>query len=131
MCRLFNFFFLIKKFSLCSKKYFLCLFWRFSRFACKACAREDSRFLGLPCHSMKNKLMQTIQYKKSRIWEMKEDEYTKSLAKNQVFAMFQMRDIQRNVIPKFIRLCMETPWWCLFQGHQDGGQKPTETSVFY
>ena len=26
--------------------------------------------------------MQTIQYKKSRIWEMKEDKYTKSLAKN-------------------------------------------------
>ena len=75
--------------------------------------------------------MQTIQYKNSRIWEMKEEEYTKSLAKNQVFAIFQMRDIQRNVIPKFIKLCMETPWWCLFQGHQDGGQKPTETSVFY
>ena len=38
--------------------------------------------------------MQTIQYKKSRIWEMKEDEYTKSLAKNQVRAISQMRDIQ-------------------------------------
>ena len=25
--------------------------------------------------------MQTIQYRKSRIWEMKEDNYTKSLAK--------------------------------------------------
>ena len=26
--------------------------------------------------------MQTIQYRKSRIWEMKEDKYTKSLVKN-------------------------------------------------
>ena len=43
--------------------------------------------------------MQTIQYKKSRICEMKEDEYTISLAKNQVCAIFQMRDIQTNVIP--------------------------------
>ena len=38
---------------------------------------------------MKNKLMQTIQYKKSRIWEMKEDEYTKSLAKNQKYEIFR------------------------------------------
>ena len=28
--------------------------------------------------------MEIFQYKKSRIWEMKEDKYTKSLAKNQV-----------------------------------------------
>ena len=32
--------------------------------------------------------VQTIQYRKSRIWEMKEDEYTKSLYKNQVCAIF-------------------------------------------
>ena len=58
--------------------------------------------------------MQTIQYRKSRIWEMKEDEYTKSLAKNQICAIFQMRDIQRNVsiqkatctaLWQFSRLC--------------------------
>ena len=30
---------------------------------------------------------------------MKEDEYTKSLDKNQVCAIFQKRDIQKNVLP--------------------------------
>ena len=33
---------------------------------------------------------------------MKEDKYTKSLAKNQVYAMVHMRDIRKNVLPKFI-----------------------------
>ena len=41
---------------------------------------------------------------------MKEDKYTKSLlAKSQVCAIFEMRDILKNVLPKFITLCMETP----------------------
>ena len=30
---------------------------------------------------------------------MKEDEYTKSLDKNQVCAMFQKQDIRKNVLP--------------------------------
>ena len=33
-------------------------------------------------------------------------------------------------LPKFIKLCMETPCLCLFQGHKYGRPKPTETSVF-
>ena len=33
------------------------------------------------------------------------------------------------VSPKFIELCMETPWWCPSEGHQHGGRKITETSV--
>ena len=61
---------------------------------------------------------------------MKEDEYTKSLAKNQVFAVFHTRDIRKNVLPKFIKLCVETPCLCPFQGYKYGRQKPTETSVF-
>ena len=32
---------------------------------------------------------------------MKEDKYTKSLAKNQVCAIFHMRDIRKNFLPKF------------------------------
>ena len=39
--------------------------------------------------------METFLYRKSRIWEMKEDKYTKSLAKNQVYAIFHMRDIRK------------------------------------
>ena len=61
---------------------------------------------------------------------MKEDKYTKSLAKNQVYAIVHMRDIRKNVLPKFIKLSMETPCLCPFQGHKYGRRKPTETSVF-
>ena len=46
--------------------------------------------------------MQTIQYRKTRIWEMKKDKYTKTLAKNQVCEISQMRDIGKNGLPKFI-----------------------------
>ena len=74
--------------------------------------------------------MQTIQYRRTRIWDMKKDEYTKTLAKNQVSEIFQMRDIGKNCLPKFIKLCMETPCWCLFQEYQYGRRIRTETSVF-
>ena len=39
--------------------------------------------------------MQTSQYRKPRIWEMKEDEYTESLAKNQVCAIIHMGDFRK------------------------------------
>ena len=61
---------------------------------------------------------------------MKEDKYTKSLAKNQVYVIVHVRDIRTNVLPKFTKLCMETPSLCPFQGHKFGRRKPTETSVF-
>ena len=61
---------------------------------------------------------------------MKEGIYTKSFAKNQVYAEVHMQDIRKNVLLKFIKLCMETPRLCPFQGHKYGRQKPTETSVF-
>ena len=35
---------------------------------------------------------------------MKEDKYTKRLAKNQVFAIFQMRDIRKNDLPRLVNL---------------------------
>ena len=47
---------------------------------------------------------------------MKEDKYAKSLAKSQVYAIVHMRDIRKNVLPKFLKLCMETPCLCPFQG---------------
>ena len=68
--------------------------------------------------------METIQYRKSRIWEMKEDERTKSLSKNQLCAIFSMRDIWRNVLPKLINLCMEILCWCTFKGYKYGRRKP-------
>ena len=39
---------------------------------------------------------------------MKEGRYTKTVTKFQVSTIFHMQDIQRNVVPKFIELCMET-----------------------
>ena len=74
--------------------------------------------------------MQTIQYRRTRIWELKKHKYTKTLAKNQVCEIFQMRDIGKNGLPEFIKLCMETPCWCPFHEHQYGRRIPTETSVF-
>ena len=62
--------------------------------------------------------------------KVKEDKYTKILAKNQTCAIIHKRDIRKNVLPKFIKLCMETPCLCPFQGHKYGRRKPTETSVF-
>ena len=54
---------------------------------------------GFHCHT----IIKTIQQIKSRIKEVKEDEYSNSLAKIQVSAMFRAGDIRRNVLPKFIR----------------------------
>ena len=47
---------------------------------------------------------------------MKEKKKKKSLAKNQVYAIVHVQDIRKNVLPKFIKLCMETPCLCPFQG---------------
>ena len=41
-----------------------------------------------------------------------EGRYAKTLAKIQLTAIFLMEDMQRNVFPKFIEICMETPCWC-------------------
>ena len=80
------------------------------------------------CHAIKIKLCGNLScYRKSRIWEMRQDKFAKSLAKNQDCARFHIR---KNVLPKFIKLCMETPCLCPFQGNKYGRRKPTETSVF-
>ena len=73
------------------------------------------------------KIIKTIQQIKSRIKEIKEDEHSNSLTKVQVCAMFCAGVIQRNVLLKFIRLCMETPCLCPSEGHKYGGQKLTKT----
>ena len=38
--------------------------------------------------------LETFQYRKSRIWDLKEDKYTKSLAKNQVSAILAVVTLQ-------------------------------------
>ena len=41
---------------------------------------------------------------------MIEDCYINNLAKNLVPAVFRLRDLRRSVSPKFVELCMETPF---------------------
>ena len=64
--------------------------------------------------------MQTIQYRRTRIWGMKKGKYTKTLAKNQFCEIFQMRDIGKNGLPKLIKLCMNAMLVSLLQEHQYG-----------
>ena len=80
---------------------------------------------GFHCHT----IIKTIQQIKSRIKEIKEDEYSNNLAKIQVCSMFRAGDIRRNVLLKFIRLCMETPCLCPSEGHKYGGRKLIKTYV--
>ena len=61
---------------------------------------------------------------------MKKDKYTKTLAKNQVCEIFQMRDIGKNGLPKFIKLRMETPCWCPFQ-KQQYGRRDTNRNICF
>ena len=58
---------------------------------------------------------------------MEEDQYTIHLAKNQVSAIFRVRDIRKDVLPKFTKLCMETPCCCPFEGYKYGHRKPNDT----
>ena len=80
---------------------------------------------GFHCHT----IIKTIEQIQSRIKEIKEDEYSNSLAKIQVCAMFRAGDIRRNDSLKFIRLCMKTPCLCPSEGHKYGGRKLTKTYV--
>ena len=43
--------------------------------------------------------------------------------------MFRAGDIRANVLLKFIRLCVETPYLCPSEGHKYGGRKLTKTYV--
>ena len=62
---------------------------------------------------------------------MKGGTYTKTLAKIQVRGIFRIRDIRRNVLPKLIEICMETPscWYAHLDELQHGGRKPNETAT--
>ena len=48
----------------------------------------------------------------SRMWKKEERKYAKTLAKIKITAIFLKRDMRRNVLPKFIEICMEKPCWC-------------------
>ena len=62
---------------------------------------------------------QNRSIKKVRILGNEGGKYAKTLAKFLVRELFRIRDIRRNVLPKFIEICMETPCW------QSSGWAPT------
>ena len=86
---------------------------------------DGNSIAGFHCHT----IIKTLQQIRSRIKEVKQDEHSNSLAKIQVCAIFRAGDIRRNVLPKFIRLCMETTCLCPSEGHKYGGRKLTKTYV--
>ena len=47
----------------------------------------------------------------------------------QDLAIFLMQDMRRDVLPKFIEICKETPCWCPARWAPTWRPKPTETSV--
>ena len=57
--------------------------------------------------------------RKFRKWEMREDKFENSIAKNQVYAIFHMRDTWNNVLHKFIMLYMEMPCWLPFEANKN------------
>ena len=59
---------------------------------------------------------------------MKESKYAGILAKIQVGAIFHLRYARRNAF-YLTELCMGTPCQFPSEWHQQGGRKPTETSV--
>ena len=76
--------------------------------------------------------IKAVQKIKSRIWKKEVGKYAKTLTKIQdiqITASFLKRDMRRNVVPKFIEICMETPCCCPSTWVQHGGRKSTKTSV--
>ena len=55
---------------------------------------------------------------KSKILEMKGGKYTKTLTMTQVRIIFRIREIVRNVLPKLIEICMDSPCWCMADGKE-------------
>ena len=74
-----------------------------------SCKSDLLNFLLVITVKPSNIEIKTIQWNKSRNWDMKGGIYTKMFSKIQVNAIFHMRDIRRNFVPKFVDLCMETP----------------------
>ena len=82
-----------------------------------------------PCHAIKNQnqiysvqKVQNLGHERRKIWK-------KARQETDLWDISYVR-YSKNVLPKLIKLCMETPCWCHFEGPKYGGRKTTETSVF-
>ena len=99
--------------------------WSISRSTAVSINTQVIIYCRFHCHT----IIKTIKQIKSRMKEIKKDEHSNSLTKVEACAMFRAGDIRRNVLLKFIRLCMETPCLCPSQGHKYGGRKLKKTYV--
>ena len=73
---------------------------------------------------------QNCSVDKSRVWEKKEGQYAKPLAKiHQVTVIFLKQNMRRNVLPKLIEICVKTPCWSPSGWAPHGSRKLTETSA--
>ena len=61
--------------------------------------------------SMLFKIDRNKNQKPFRVWDKEKGKYAKPLAKIQFTAIFLKQDMRRNVLPKFIEICMKTPRW--------------------
>ena len=73
--------------------------------------------------------IKTVQWINSGIWEIKGGKFAKNSPKFKPVQSVSICEIRVNDSPKFTDLFMETPCWCLLDGHQQSGWKPTEISV--
>ena len=65
---------------------------------------------GFQCHAIQNRSKwKSNPFIKFTIWEKKEGNYAKTLAKIQVTTIFLFQGMRRSFFPKFIEICVETP----------------------
>ena len=63
---------------------------------------------GFQCHAIQNR-------SKKKKKEKKKIDKVQNLGNERRYiyiGIFRIRDIRRNVLPKLIEICMETPCWC-------------------
>ena len=87
------------------------------------------RIADFQCHAISRYKLKPFNRLSPESVKKNEGKCVKTLAKIQITGIFLKRDMRRNVLPKLIETCMETPCWCHLHGHQHGSRKPTETSV--
>ena len=74
-------------------------YWCIARFQCHAIQNRSKS---------KSKLFNRLSPESGKWTEVNIQRF----AKIQARGIFRIRDIRRNVLPKFIEICMETPCWC-------------------
>ena len=72
--------------------------------------------------------IETIQYRKARIWKMKERSLAKNRSRSARYFIWEM--LGKIFYSDLKHLCIEKPCWCSFEGFDMAVGKPTETSVW-